>query len=135
MQTAIHNLRQALLLGFLLVVVIIALFLFEWRVALISLLTIPLSLIAALLVLRWRGATVNTMTLAGLVIALGALVDDAIIDIENILRRLRQHRREADRPVDRLGDPGGVARGQKPDRVRDADHLSPRRSRSSCWRA
>ena len=93
-QTAIHNLRQALLLGFLLVVVIIALFLFEWRVALIGLLTIPLSLIVALLVLRWRGATVNTMTLAGLVIALGALVDDAIIDIENILRRLRQHRRE-----------------------------------------
>jgi CzcA family heavy metal efflux pump len=93
-QTAIHNLRQALLLGFLLVVVIIALFLFEWRVALIGLLTIPLSLIVALLVLRWRGATVNTMTLAGLVIALGALVDDAIIDIENILRRLRQNRRE-----------------------------------------
>jgi CzcA family heavy metal efflux pump len=93
-ETAIHNLRQALLLGFLLVVVIIALFLFEWRVALIGLLTIPLSLIVALLVLRWRGATVNTMTLAGLVIALGALVDDAIIDIENILRRLRQHRRE-----------------------------------------
>jgi CzcA family heavy metal efflux pump len=93
-QTAIHNLRQALLLGFLLVVVIIALFLFEWRVALIGLLTIPLSLIVAVLVLRWRGATVNTMTLAGLVIALGALVDDAIIDIENILRRLRQHRRE-----------------------------------------
>jgi CzcA family heavy metal efflux pump len=93
-QTAIHNLRQALLLGFLLVVVIIALFLFEWRVALIGLLTIPLSLIVALLVLRWRGATVNTMTLAGLVIALGALVDDAIIDIENILRRLRQNRLE-----------------------------------------
>jgi CzcA family heavy metal efflux pump len=93
-RTAIHNLRQALLLGFLLVVLIIALFLFEWRVALISLVTIPLSLIAAVLVLRWRGATVNTMTLAGLVIALGALVDDAIIDIENILRRLRQHRRE-----------------------------------------
>ncbi|MFL6129397.1 MAG: efflux RND transporter permease subunit [Mycobacteriales bacterium] len=93
-RTAIHNLRQALLLGFLLVVIIVALFLFEWRVVLVSLLTIPLSLIAAVLVLRWRGATVNTMTLAGLVIALGALVDDAIIDVENILRRLRQHRRE-----------------------------------------
>ena len=91
-ETAIHNLRQALVLGFLLVVVILGLFLFEWRVALISLLTIPLSLMATLLVLYWRGATVNTMTLAGLVIALGAVVDDAIIDVENILRRLRQHR-------------------------------------------
>ncbi|MCW2569894.1 MAG: acriflavin resistance protein [Mycobacterium sp.] len=92
-QTSIHNLTQALVLGFVLVVVILALFLFEWRVALISLLTIPLSLTATMLVLHWRGATVNTMTLAGLVIALGAVVDDAIIDVENILRRLRQHRR------------------------------------------
>jgi CzcA family heavy metal efflux pump len=91
-ETAIHNLAQALLLGFLLVVVILAGFLFEWRVALISLLTIPLSLMAAMLVLYWRGDTVNTMTLAGLVIALGAVVDDAVIGVENILRRLRQHR-------------------------------------------
>ena len=91
-ELAIHNLAQALVLGFLLVVLILALFLFEWRVALISLLTIPLSLTAAMLVLHWRGATVNTMTLAGLVIALGAVVDDAIIDVENIVRRLRQER-------------------------------------------
>ena len=63
--------------------------------ALISLLTIPLSLMAAVLVLYWRGATINTMILAGLVIALGAVVDDAIIDVENILRRLRQYRRAA----------------------------------------
>ena len=92
-QTAIHNLTQALVLGFILVVAILLLFLFEWRVALISLLTIPLSLMAAMLVLYLRGDTVNTMTLAGLVIALGAVVDDAIIDVENILRRLRQARR------------------------------------------
>ena len=89
---AISNLTQALLLGFILVVVILALFLFEWRVALISLLTIPLSLMATMLVLYWRGATINTMTLAGLVIALGAVVDDAIIDVENITRRLRAER-------------------------------------------
>ena len=91
-QTAIDNLGEALILGFLLVVVIIALFLFEWRVALISVLTIPLSITAALLVLYMRDTTINTMTLAGLVIALGVLVDDAIIDVENIVRRLRQHR-------------------------------------------
>jgi CzcA family heavy metal efflux pump len=89
---AIGNLSQALVLGFLLVVIILALFLFEWRVALISLLTIPLSLVAAMLVLYSRGATINTMTLAGLVIALGAVVDDAIIDVENITRRLREER-------------------------------------------
>jgi len=89
---AISNLTQALVLGFILVVVILGLFLFEWRVALISLLTIPLSLVATLLVLYWRGATINTMTLAGLVIALGAVVDDAIIDVENITRRLREER-------------------------------------------
>ena len=91
-ETAIDNLTQAIVLGFVLVVVILALFLFEWRVALISLLTIPLSLIAALLVLYSRDQTINTMTLAGLVIALGAVVDDAIIDVENIVRRLRQNR-------------------------------------------
>jgi CzcA family heavy metal efflux pump len=91
--SAIHNLTQSLLLGFLLVVLILVFFLFEWRVALISLVAIPLSLMAAMLVLHWQGATINTMTLAGLVIALGAVVDDAIIDLENILRRLRQHRR------------------------------------------
>jgi CzcA family heavy metal efflux pump len=101
-ETSIDNLTQALVLGFLLVVLILMLFLFEWRVALISLLTIPLSLMAAMLVLHWRGATINTMTLAGLVLALGAVVDDAIIDVENILRRLRQHRRE--------GGEGSVAR-------------------------
>ena len=91
-QTAIDNLSDAMILGFLLVVVILALFLFEWRVALISLLTIPLSITATLLVLYTQDTTINTMTLAGLVIALGALVDDAIIDVENIVRRLRQHR-------------------------------------------
>src|SRR5690348_14627068 len=89
---AIANLTQALVIGFILVVVILALFLFEWRMALISLLTIPISLVATLLVLYWQGATINTMTLAGLVIALGAVVDDAIIDVENITRRLREER-------------------------------------------
>lgn len=91
-ETSIDNLTQALLLGFLLVFVILTLFLFEWRVALVSLLTIPLSLMAAMLVLRAWDATVNTMTLAGLVLALGAVVDDAIIDVQNIVRRLRQER-------------------------------------------
>jgi CzcA family heavy metal efflux pump len=89
---SIAGLRTSLVLGFLLVTAVLALFLFEWRVALVSLLTIPLSLTAALLVLRQAGATINTMILAGMIIALGAVVDDAIIDVENILRRLREAR-------------------------------------------
>jgi CzcA family heavy metal efflux pump len=93
---AVQDLAQALLLGFLLVVLILLFFLYEWRVAVVSVAAIPLSLMVALLVLNVGGATINTMTLAGLVIALGAVVDDAIIDIENILRRLRQRRLAGD---------------------------------------
>jgi CzcA family heavy metal efflux pump len=92
--TSIHNLTRALLLGSVLVVLILILFLFSWRAALISVIAIPLSLLAAMLVLYERGATINTMVLAGLVIAVGVVVDDAIIDIENIVRRLRQARNE-----------------------------------------
>ena len=91
---AVNNLTNALLISCLLVVLVLGAFLFEWRSALISLVAIPLSLVAAGLVLDQRGATINTMVLAGLVIAIGGVVDDAIIDVENIVRRLRQQRRE-----------------------------------------
>jgi Cu/Ag efflux pump CusA len=91
-ETALHNLGRALLFGSLLMVVMLFFFLWEWRVALISVVAMPLSLLGATMVLHWRGATINTMILAGLVIALGDVVDDAIIDIENVVRRLREHR-------------------------------------------
>jgi CzcA family heavy metal efflux pump len=91
-QLAFDNLTRALLLGCLLVMLVLAAFLFEWRTALISLVAIPLSLVAGTMVLIGRGATLNTMILAGFVIAIGVVVDDAIIDVENIVRRLRQHR-------------------------------------------
>lgn len=91
-EMAIDNLAVSLLVGALLVVGVLILFLFEWRVALISAIIIPLSLVFSLLVLSWRGATINVMTLAGLAIAIGAVVDDAIVDVENIIRRLRQLR-------------------------------------------
>ena len=94
---ALENLSNALLLGSVLVFIILILFLFDWRTALISLVAIPLSLMAAALVLQVRGTTINTMVLAGLVISVGVVVDDAIIDIENIVRRLRQHRLEGSR--------------------------------------
>jgi CzcA family heavy metal efflux pump len=92
-QTALHNLGHALVLGSLLMILMLFFFLWEWRVALISVVAMPLSLVGALLVLHWRGTTINTMILAGLVIALGDVVDDAIIDIENVVRRLREHRK------------------------------------------
>ncbi len=93
-EMAIENLTVALLLGCLLVALVLIAFLFEWRTALISLVAIPLSLVAAGLVLYLRGATINTMVLAGFVISVGVVVDDAIIDIENIMRRLRLARQE-----------------------------------------
>jgi CzcA family heavy metal efflux pump len=91
---AIENLMTALLLGVLLVIFILAAFLFEWRTAFISLLAIPLSLVGALLVLEVFDTVINVMILAGLVVSIGVVVDDAIIDVENIVRRLRQARAE-----------------------------------------
>ncbi|MGB7325393.1 MAG: efflux RND transporter permease subunit, partial [Rubripirellula sp.] len=88
-ERALGNLTHSMLIGCVLVVIVLVLFLFDWRCALISATAIPLSLVAALMVLYYRGGTVNTMVLAGLVIALGEVVDDAIIDVENIMRRLR----------------------------------------------
>ncbi|HZA27940.1 MAG TPA: efflux RND transporter permease subunit [Actinomycetota bacterium] len=93
-ETSIDNLSNAMIFGAVMMVLMLGLFLFEWRTALISVVAIPLSLIAAGLVLDLRGATINTMILAGLVIALGDIVDDAIIDIENVVRRLREHRKK-----------------------------------------
>ncbi len=93
-ELSIKHLSNSLLLGCLLVVLVLTLFLYEWRVALITCIAIPLSLMAAMLVLYMQGTTINTMILAGFVIALGSLVDDAIVGIENVVRRLRQSRRE-----------------------------------------
>ncbi len=91
-ERSIENLGQALLIGCLLVVVILAAFLWEWRTALISTIAIPVSLMTAAMILHALGQTINTMVLAGLIIALGEVVDDAIIDVENIVRRLRLER-------------------------------------------
>ncbi|TFG50511.1 MAG: efflux RND transporter permease subunit, partial [Gemmatimonadales bacterium] len=95
-EMALGNLGRALLLGCLLVVLVLAAFLRDWRTGLISVVAIPLSLVTAALLLRWRGGTIDTMVLAGLVIALGEVVDDAIIDVENIARRLRLNRELAE---------------------------------------
>lgn len=91
-EVAIRNVSKALLEGAVLVVVILVLFLGDWRSTLISALALPTSLIAGVLAFSAFGAAIDTMTLGGLTIAIGALVDDAIIDVENVLRRLRENR-------------------------------------------
>ena len=96
-QTAVGNVSTALRDGAILVAVILFLFLFQLRPTLISLASLPLSLLVALIVMDALGLTVNTMSLGGLTIAIGALVDDAIIDVENVVRRLHEN---AARPPD-----------------------------------
>lgn len=94
-EMSLKNLGNALIWGCILVAIILFIFLNEWRVALISLTAIPLSLITAALVLHSLGLTMNTMVIAGLAIALGEVVDDAIIDVENVLRRLKLNKSES----------------------------------------
>ncbi len=88
---AVHNVRSSLLLGAVFVVIVLFLFLFDMRVAAISCTAIPLSLLVAVTIMGRMGFTLNTLTLGGLAIAIGEVVDDAVIDVENILRRLREN--------------------------------------------
>ena len=90
-EIAIHNMKTSLLLGAVLVAIVLFLFLLDLRTALIAFTAIPLSLLSAVVVLDHFGVTLNTMTLGGLAAVLGVVVDDAIITVENILRRLREN--------------------------------------------
>ncbi len=92
---ALSSLRQSLLIAAALILVVLFVFLRDWRSALITFLAIPLSLLAAAVALKGIGNTLNTMTLGGFAVALGVLVDDAIIGIENILRRLSENQHAA----------------------------------------
>ena len=123
-EVAVDNVVKALRDGGLLVIVIVLLFLANLRAAAITLTAMPLSLAAAILVLRAFGATINTMTLGGMAIAIGALVDDAIIDVENVVRRLRENAREAAgrAAAGRRRRPRRDARDPHVDRLRDDHH-------------
>ncbi len=94
-QTAVSNVQHSLLQGALLVIVVLFLFLWNARISFISLTAIPLSLILAVLVLNLAGISLNTLTLGGLAIAIGEVVDAAIIDVENIYRRLKENAKSA----------------------------------------
>ena len=88
---AVGNVQASIIEGGVMVTVVLFLFLWNFRTTFISLTAIPLSLVTAILAMNYLGITINTMTLGGLAIAIGALVDDAIIDVENVFRRLRQN--------------------------------------------
>ena len=88
---SINNLNKTLLEGAFFVVLILFIFLMNWRTTFISLLAIPISLLVSIIVLKMLGYTINTMSLGGMAIAIGALVDDAIIDVENVYKRLREN--------------------------------------------
>ena len=101
--TAMGNIRGSLYIGGILVVIVLTLFLFDLRTAAIAIAAIPLSLLAGIIVLERLGGTLNTMTLGGLAIAVGVVVDDAVIGVENIVRRLRENRQRAQpRPAARV---------------------------------
>jgi CzcA family heavy metal efflux pump len=101
--TATNNVRESLILGGILVIVVLFLFLFDLRTAAIACTAIPLSLLAAVIILSTLGESLNTMTLGGLAIAIGEVVDDAVIGVENIVRRLRENGRlPIPRPIARV---------------------------------
>jgi len=93
-ETSVDNVFHVLIEGGIYVTLILFLFLLNWRTTMISLVAIPLSLILSVITLRILGLTINTMSLGGMAIAIGALVDDAIIDVENVLKRLKQNHRK-----------------------------------------
>ena len=90
-ENSIHNVQKALIEGSILVVIILLIFLMNYRTTVISLVAIPLSLLVSIVALDLMGFTINTMSLGGMAIAIGSLVDDAIIDVENVYKRLRQN--------------------------------------------
>jgi CzcA family heavy metal efflux pump len=90
-EASINNLKNTLIEGAFFVTLILFIFLMNWRTTVISLLAIPISLLVSVIVLKMLGFTINTMSLGGMAIATGALVDDAIIDVENVYKRLRQN--------------------------------------------
>ena len=92
-EASISNLNQTLLEGAFFVIIVLFIFLMNWRTTVISLLAIPISLLVSTIVLKLLGYTINTMSLGGMAIAIGALVDDAIIDVENVYKRLRENSR------------------------------------------
>lgn len=88
---SVSNLQESLLEGAFFVIIVLFFFLMNLRTTLISIIALPLSIIVAVLVLHFMGFTINTMTLGGIAIAIGSLVDDAIVDVENVYKRLRQN--------------------------------------------
>lgn len=100
-EAALKNVEESLRDGIIIVSVVLILFLMNWRTTIISLSAIPLSLLMGIMILHWTGQGINTMTLGGLVVAIGSVVDDAIVDMENVYRRLQENQ-QAGTPINPL---------------------------------
>ncbi len=120
-EMSLHNLGLSMLFGAMFVIAVLIAFLYEWRSALITIVAMPLSLMAAAWMLTLNGRTIDTMGLAGLIIALGVVVDDAIIDVENIARRLRLNAAAAKAAVGNARGARGVDGGPERGRLRQPD--------------
>ena len=94
--SSIDNVKKSLIEGAIFVIIVLFIFLMNWRATIISLISIPLSIVFSLLAIRWMGLTINTMSLGGIAIAIGSLVDDSIVDVENVFKRLRQNREKSE---------------------------------------
>ena len=109
---AINNVEEAIRDGVVWVIVVLFIFLWNFRTSVITLTAIPLSIIITALVFRYFGISINTMTLGGLAVAIGELVDDSIVDIENIYRRLKENRLRSGTPENpHESDLSGLVRG------------------------
>lgn len=137
-ESSIDNVQNSLFEGAIFVVIILFLFLANVRTTLISLITLPLSLLVSILVLHYLGLTLNTMSLGGMAIAIGSLVDDAIVDVENVWKHLRENRQlptAQRRPViEVVFDARARCACRSSTRHSSSSSVSSRSSSSRAWR-
>ena len=125
-EAAVENVVEAIRDGAIWVVVVLFIFMWNFRTSISSLTAMPISILLTVLIFRWFGISINTMTLGGIAVAIGDLVDDSIVDIENIYRRLKENRQKADSRRRTQGHLRCVLRSSQLDRLRHPDRRAGR---------